>query len=241
MKPDRRRQLLLALCASAVLLPASRSNAAAPRSFERIALHLEVDLVAGQAREPIRSLLDMPAELVLAVESQAALAEVDLVDASDESVLGARFTDTRALGVFETELEFEAETLADLLREIPPGAYRVVGTAADGARFQGAVEFAPELPGPFRLLSPPPGAQLGLEDVVFEWTPARGAAAYTLEIEDEDLGMTYETRLSPAQTFFQVPAAILTAGRSYDISLTVSGDTDDELELETRIQTAPGG
>jgi hypothetical protein len=231
-----------------VLWPAGRGLGAErlPLTFEQIGLHLEVDLpstqlVPGHAREPLRSLLDLPAELVLVVESQVALTQVDLLDASDESVLGARFTDTRALGVFEAELEFEAATLADVLREIPPGAYRVVGTAADGARFQGAVEFAPQLPGPFRMLSPAPGAQLGLEDVVLEWTPSRGAAEYTVEIEDEELGMTYVTRLPAVQTLFQVPASILAAGRHYDISLTVSGDTDDELELETGFQTAAGG
>jgi hypothetical protein len=78
-------------------------------------------------------------------------------------------------------------------------------------------------------------------DVTLAWTPARGAARYTLEVEQEELGFALEVSLPAWQTSFTVPAAMLQSGLPYEYSLAVQGDTDNELELEGGFVTAGGG
>jgi hypothetical protein len=146
---------------------------------------------------------------------------------------------TGSAGLTEISVECAGPTLAELLREFPPGAYQILGTALDGSLHLGTATLTSQFPGLFGLVSPAPGATLATEAVFVSWSPSPGARDYELEIEQESIGMSFSIRLSPDQIAFHVPPEILEHGQTYDISLTVRGDTDNELEVETSFSTAP--
>ena len=238
-----KNQVLEALCASVLLsvpwngTPETASPPRGPGSttFEELKMHLEVDLptrsTALHGRGAL-SLLDLPAELVLEARSPYALARVDLVDDAGETVLSLDYAKRAALGVSELALETEGVDLRSVLRAFPPGSYSVIATTMDALSIEGTVELSARFPAPFSVLSPSPGELVPARDLTIAWTPSAGALRYVLEIEQDELGFTFETRLPPWTTHFTVPIQVLQRGETYDYSLVVQGDTDNELELE---------
>jgi hypothetical protein len=235
--------VLEALCAGMLLsVPwsgmagtASPPRGQASATFEELRMHLEVDLpprsTAPHGGGAV-SLLELPAELVLEASSPYRLATVDLVDAAGDTVLTLDYAERSALGVSELALETEGVALRSVLRAFPPGRYAVIATTMDGLSVEGTVELSGRFPAPFSVLSPSPGGPVPAGDVTIAWTPSAGAVRYVLEIEQDELGFSFETRLPPWTTQFTVPIQVLQRGETYDYSLVVQGDTDNELELE---------
>lgn len=214
-------------------------DAAKPVAFEELSLHLEVDLPAAHSHSVLpRSLLELPAEVVLEASALQGLARLRLVDREERTVLQLDCSQAMALGVSDLSLETEGVTLGAILREYRLGRYHVEGTTIDGRRVEGTLELSDRFPGLFRVLSPLPGEAPAAGDVTIAWTPARGAARYVLEVEQDELGIVFETRLAPGQTSFIVPAQLLVPGEIYEYSLLVQGDTDNELEIEGSFRTA---
>jgi hypothetical protein len=232
-------------CLCAALGSAAKNSATHARAlaFEELTLHLEVDLPGqgglGAAGMQAQSLLDLPAELALEASAEQSLARIEISDGAGSRVLTLQGQRTGSAGLTEVSVECEAPTLAELLREFPPGTYRVLGTALDGSLLLGTAALTTQFPGLFSLVSPVPGSTLATEAVFVSWTPSAGARDYELEIEQEAIGMSFSIRLPPEQIAFHVPPEILEHAQNYDISLTVRGDTDNELEIETSFSTAP--
>ena len=237
---------LLAVClGGAVRATAQLPSLATPRvhGFEELSLHVEVDLpwlqgAQHQGKYSGLTLADLPAELVLELQTDVGLTRLDLLDARGLERMALECQPASALGLSEVALECKGSTLAEVLREFAPGVYQVRGTTADGSKVEGSVVLAAQFPGLFHVLAPLAGAPVPIDEVVIAWTPSRGASVYTLEIEQADSAMSFTTRLPPGQTSFHVPAQILERGQNYDISLTVRGDTDNEFELEAAFVTA---
>lgn len=211
--------------------------------FDDLRMHLEVDLPARRgpdADRPAlpRSLLELPAEVVLEASSNSGLASIRLMDSAKRTILRFDCADAMPLGVSELILETEGVTLGEVLRQYYPGDYRLEGTTIDGGRIEGTVKLSDRFPGFFTVLSPLPGGAPSPGDVTISWTPSRGAARYVLEVEQDELGFVFETRLPPWQTSFTIPAQVLQPGESYEYSLVVQGDTDNELEVEGGFVTA---
>lgn len=212
-------------------------------AFKDLRMHLEVDLPSRMSLDRNRpalprSFLDLPAEVVLEASSHKGFAQIRLIDSAKRTVLHLDGSDTMALGVSELALETEGVTLGEVLREYRPGEYRVEATTIDGVPIAGTVELGGGFPGFFSVLSPFPGEVISSGDVTISWTPSRGAARYVLEIEQDELGFVFETRLPPWQTSFTIPVQVLQPGETYEYSLVVQGDTDNELEIEGGFVTA---
>jgi hypothetical protein len=221
----------------------SSARRASPVQFEELGLHLEVDLPTFEGWERFaasRSLLDLPAELVLEAKSAARVVQIRIMDAARDTRMRVDCPRESALGVSELTLETGGVTLGEMLQDFAPGEYLVEALTADGQRIQGTVELSSLFPGPFLVLSPLPGEAVAAGDVTISWTPSARASAYVLEIEQEELGFTYETKLAAWDTSCTIPEQILRPGECYEYSLVVEGDTDNELELEGSFVTGRG-
>ncbi|MFN0007076.1 MAG: hypothetical protein ACKVXR_04140 [Planctomycetota bacterium] len=222
----------------AVILSAPRDPSSLPSrtlAFDEVTMHLEVDLPY-----PVRSLIDMPTEVVLEVASPFALAHLRVVSPHGRVVFELERPDAVSTGLAEISLECEGNSLRDVLREFPPGEYRVQATTLKGLPVEGIARLSNRFPGLFAAVAPIDGEVVPEGDVTIEWTSSRGAARYVLEVEQEESGFTLEVALIPGETRFTVPAQLLRPGVTYEYSLAVQGDTDNELEVEGRFATASG-
>ena len=208
-----------------------------PTAFEELKMHIEVDLPSpALAGFP----LDFPAEVVLEASSEHRFAAIQVMDHAGRPVLALDCPSSRTLGISELALDCKDVTLRDALREYPPGNYLVQATTVDGASIEGTAKLERGFPGFFAVVSPLPQQVVRSENVTISWTPSRGASRYELEIEQDEIGFVYKVRLPPWQTSFELPARTLEPGTTYEFSLTVQGDTDNELEVEGSFVTARG-
>lgn len=222
--------------------PTSGNAGAQAAVFETLRMHLEVDLPsrwAGAEQAPALpgGLMALPAEVVLETEAAAGLARLRVKNLAGEVLVRLDCPTGAALGVSELALEWEGDTLAEALDTFPPGDYVVEAITVDGRALEGRVRLQSGFPGLFAVVSPLPGEIVPADGATLAWTLPRGAAGYTLEIEQPELGFALEVGLAPWQTSFTVPAELLEPGRTYEYSLAVQGDTDNELELEGAFAT----
>jgi hypothetical protein len=236
----------LLFLAGGALARLARVPEAPVAAFEELSMHLEVDLPSPFGGAPGHAaagapLIGLPAEVVLEAALPEGCVELCVLDGAGKSLVRLACPDRGALGVSEVALECEGATLADALRAMPPGDYRVEALTVNGGRVEGRVTLHDGFPGLFAVVSPLPGEVVSAKEVTLTWTPARGAARYTLEVEQAELGFELETSLPPWQQSFTLPSALLEPGRTYEYSLAVRGDTDNELEIEGTFVTAAGG
>jgi hypothetical protein len=214
-------------------------------AFEALRMRLEVDLPSPRGSHQARlaladSALGFPAEVVLEAKSQSGFARLRLMDSAGNAVLALDGRDGRALGVSELALECAGITLADALSAYPPGEYVVEATTVDGVPIEGSVTLSGEFPGIFAVVSPLLGEVVPADGVTIAWTPSLDAVGYVLEIEHDAFGFSFEMALPAWQTSFTLPPQLLRPGETYEYSLAVEGDTDNEFEVEGSFVTARG-
>ncbi len=205
-------------------------------AFEDLRMHIEVDLPSQAAGSG--SPLDLRAEVVFEASSQVRLASLRVLDSSRKPRFSFESPNASTLGVSEVALEYEG-SLRDVRREYPAGEYIVEATTLDGELVGGTVSLSHAFPGRFLVLSPQPADLVDAADATIAWTPAPGAKSYTLEIEHDASGFQLEIVLPPWQTHFTAGGPMLRPGETYEYSLAVQGDTDNELEYEGSFTTAP--
>lgn len=235
--------VLLACWSGAALLP--RSEQPLRMQFKELRMHLEVDLPARWSAGPLgsdkaRSLLDLPAEVVLEVAAPQGTDRVHVSDPLGRPVLRLDVPYRTTPGISEIALESEGATLAEVLRAFPPGEYTVEASTLLGPRIGGTTHLSSAFPGLFDVLAPLPGEVLPSDDVRICWTPSRAAARYVLEIEQKALDFSLQVSLPATQTDFTIPVGLLQSGVDYEYSLAVQGDNDNEIEIEGGFVTEGG-
>jgi hypothetical protein len=185
-------------------------------------LHLEVDLP------------DLATELVLESESEEPLAQLSMHDVAGVQLFDLDPATFGGIGVSELAVEATGIPLAQALATYPEGRYLVQGRTLSGALVQALVPLSHRFPGPFQIL---PVEQAGpAAPVTISWTPSLGAKRYLLEVENDELGESFEFALGAHRTSVTLPPGLLVQGQTYEVSLVSEGDTDNELEIETGFQ-----
>lgn len=209
-------------------------------AFEELKMRIEVDLPSAMSGHDPRwtgSPLDLRAEVVFEARSSARIATIRVLDASRRPLLSFDGASPKGIGLSEIALEFEG-SLRDVRREYPAGEYVVEATTVDGDFIEGRTQLSHGFPGRFVVTSPLQDEPVESDDVTIGWTPSQRAASYTFEVEHDASGFSMEITLPPWQTHFALPGAMLRPGETYEYSLAVRGDTDNELEHEGRFTTA---
>jgi hypothetical protein len=233
----------LALFAGALGASLVASSLPEPRAeLGEVRLRLEVDLPPawspdGRSVRPF-GLEELTAEISLEVEADEALGSLRVLRPSGDVLLELATPPAPRLGAHEIEFGSQEANLAHLLREYPAGPYIVEGQTSSGRRVSASVNLSHGFPGLFTVLAPRPDEVVPLSQATVTWSQSAGAARYVLEVEQEQLGFSLEVVLPPWTTSFTVPEALLEPGVSYEYSLAVQGDTDNELEIEGNFHTA---
>jgi hypothetical protein len=187
--------------------------------LSELTLHLEVDLPG------------LATELVLEGESEVPLAELLMVDTAGGQLFALDPATFAGIGASEISLEADAIPIAQALSVYPEGRYLLQGRTLGGAPVQAAVLLSHRFPGPFHVL---PVEQTGpAGTVTISWTASPGAVRYQLEVENDELGESFEFVLGAHRTSVSLPADLFVQGATYEVSLVSRGDTDNELEIET--------
>ncbi len=188
--------------------------------FEKLSMHIEVDLPGGTA------------ELEFEAETEADLTHLALFDRSGMPLVAVDINKRSGLELNAIALGADGGSVGELLNTYPAGPYFVRGTTSHGLQVWGTVMLSPDLPARFHVVEPPDRGVLRRHAATLSWHPSAGAAQYTLEIEKDSGEHCLEVVLPTSCVSFTIPSEVLAAGSSYDYSLVARGDTDNEIEVE---------
>jgi len=207
---------------------------AGPGDFEDLRLYIEVDLPSVPLGTRTIDFSSLAAELSFEARAPVALRELCILEPNGAEAMRL-LQPNKTVSTREMSMELEGGSLSTLKAEYPEGWYRVEALTVKGELVTGSVRLEHKLPGPFAVLGPDPGVDVPFgENVTVAWTPSAGATRYLLEVENDLAEFSINLALPPSQTRFTLPGSLLVSSGEYDISLTVEGDTDNQLEFESR-------
>jgi len=76
------------------------------------------------------------------------------------------------------------------------------------------------------------------DEAVIEWSPVAGAAAYRIEIEQDDLGVNLTVTLTPDVSSFAIPVGFLRTGLEYEIGVATVSATGNVAGAVSSITVA---
>lgn len=154
-------------------------------------------------------------------------------------VIHALSPDPTVMG--QRELLFESpEPPGDaILAAYPEGAYSFKGHTFGGERFVSTAHLSHDMPPQTVILSPQDDAEVAAGALLIQWSAVPGAAQILLELENEsaDPEQVLTFNLPPDATSFEVPAALMTPGASYQLSIGTVGENGNRVFVEVGFQT----
>ena len=107
----------------------------------------------------------------------------------------------------------------------------------DGDRLEGTATLTHALlPAPF--FTPADGAEVDPNNVIVEWEAVAGAAAYSVEIEQDDLEVNVTAELNSDTLSFAVPAGFLVPGVKYEVGVATVTDDGNVAVAESAFTTS---
>lgn len=162
------------------------------------------------------------------------------VGSPDRRIVVATFSLDRSVRG-QRELLFESPEPPGeaILAAYPEGRYRFDGVTHSGERFAGTASLSHELPPATVILSPADGASIPPGALLIQWSPVPGAAQILLELENEsaDPEQVLTFNLPADATSFEVPAALMTAGASYQLSIGTVAGNGNRVFVEVGFET----
>lgn len=141
----------------------------------------------------------------------------------------------------QRELAFESPEPPGeaILAAYPEGVYRFYGETHRRERFAGKARLSHELPPAAVILSPQEGASVATGPLLIQWSALPGVAQIIVELENEsvDPEQSITFNLPPEATSFEIPAAMLTAGSSYQLGIGSVSDNGNRVFVEVAFET----
>lgn len=219
---------MLALC-SACVVPGQGSGKSERMPFETVGVHLE------------QNVTDEDVEAVFEVSGASeGLVKLVVVSPDGRTVIDFAAPDPSTLGIRSFHLESPEPGDPEALKAAyPEGVYRFTGTDAAGVELEGRSTLHHRLPTAASVIQPVLGVvDLGSGNVEIAWTPVGDAAAYIVEISQDDLDMNLEVRLPASAARFEVPGGMLARGVDYDLSIATVSPEGNVTVFETTFTTA---
>jgi hypothetical protein len=146
--------------------------------------------------------------------------------------------DKRGVGLREFLLESaEPPDLAAVLASFPEGAYDFAARPVGGGCLRGEAELSHALAPATTLLTPEADAVVPLEDLVLSWQAVAEAAAYVVELNNEDTGEEMTFVVLPPTASLTIPAAALAPGAEYQYGVGVRAATGNLTVVELTFTT----
>jgi hypothetical protein len=126
-----------------------------------------------------------------------------------------------------------------ILAAYPEGRYSFDGVTHAGERFAGTARLSHQLPPATVILSPADGASIPSGPLLIQWSAAPGAAQILLELENESAvpEQVLTFNLPADATSFEVPAVLMTAGASYQLSIGTVAGNGNRVFVEVGFET----
>ena len=218
---------LMAAAGATMLLARPAADAAAPLPFERLALRIEVNATDGDAG------------IVFDAASSRPLRQLQLEDPRGHVLFRSQADDPQGIGITDLFWEALEVLLEDALEAYPEGQYRASGRTMDGALVRGVAALSHRVLAAPRILSPAPGAQVGVNELVLSWEPDPRARGYQLQLEELASERATTLDLPPDSTSFAVPAALLAAHRDYKLSVGALAENGNVTVTEVEFRAVP--
>jgi hypothetical protein len=168
------------------------------------------------------------------------LAKLTVVGPDGRTVIDFRAPDASTLGMRQFEFESpEPPDAAAVKAAYPAGAYSFSAQTVGGKALKGSAALSHELPGVVSFVRPTPEEEgVSADGMRIVWTAVDGVSGYIVEIEQEDLGVSLETRLPATETSFSVPRGFLAPGTEYDLGIATMTKEGNISFVETSFTTA---
>lgn len=136
---------------------------------------------------------------------------------------GAKRIDLRArggrddVGQAEVLLESAEPSVGAVKKAFPEGEYTFMARTVTGQRVAGVVTLSHALlPAPSFS---PQEEEVDPDHVVVSWSPVPGAAAYQVEIEQDEIGANLTVTVGPDVSSLEIPPGFLEPGTEYEIGV----------------------
>lgn len=220
---------LLAFFGSCGLAPADDAGSGRPDPFPVARVHFETNATDGDV------------EVVFKVKGgDEGLAKLSVVAPNGRTVIDFSAPDPATLGI--RQFDFESPEPPDVERlkaAYPEGVYTFSGATAAGQRFHGESKLDHTLPATASFVQPGPDAEgVAVQALQISWTPVTDAAAYIIEIEQDDLDVNVTAKVPGTMNSFSVPEGILAPGTEYELAIGTVSAAGNISFVETGFTTA---
>ena len=208
-------------------LLATPSGAAAqglPVEFEELTMIFELNETDGDA------------EVVIFAQTSEGMEKLTVLGPK-----GAKRIDLRArgarddIGLAEVLIESAEPSIAQVKKAFPEGQYTFMARTVSGQRVEGTVTLSHDLlPAPSFT---PQDEEVDPDHVVVSWSPVPGAAAYQVEVEQDDIGVNLTVTVGPDVTSLEIPSGFLEPDTEYEVGVATIAPTGNVSVAESSFTT----
>ncbi len=216
----------IGLAAAALVVASSLPVTNAPVAAGR-APAIEVGLILEL------NVTDDDAEVVLEIVTEVAIDRLFLLDPSFRPILHLASNDGQRLGLAEVLVESAEPSVAAVLAAYPPGPYAAFVRSTWHEWFLVHVQLSHELPADPVITTPAAGQGVPPNGVVVTWEADPGVESWTVEVEQDDLGLSLNVELPGSVTSFSIPDGFLVGGEEFELGLAAEGGNGNVIVVET--------
>lgn len=143
----------------------------------------------------------------------------------------------RELGLTELRFESAEPSPAEVLALFAPGRYRFGGISTNGERMFGEGELSHDLPPAPVFTHPLDGASVDAEDLVIEWVPIGGLAAYEVIVANDDSGASMTVELDGKASSMHVPNEFMEEATQYKAEILSIAENGNKTITEVAFAT----
>lgn len=182
---------------------------------------------------------DGDAEIVILIDAEVGLKRVKVLPPnSNRPIIALEAKNFPNLGVKEILVETPEPSLEEVKAVYPPGTYRVRGRKLDGGVLEQDMELSHDLLTAPAITFPAAGADdVSTRGFVIRWNAVPGAAAYEIEVEQEELEIVLKADVQADATSFRVPNGYLLPNSEYTVGVAVIAGNGNKSVSEAVFNT----
>ncbi len=228
------RQIIIVLSANILLgtsslLSAQDKKASSYEHFDKAEIYFEQNTTDGDAEVVIK-----------AKAGKDGMTKLKVITPDGRTIVDFNSPDPTTMGIRQFHLESpEPEDIEAVKKAFPEGIYKFFGTTTDGEEYMDEAALSHALPTPIAIKYPADKSEdIPTKDLEITWEPIENAEVYLIEVEQDDLDIKVEAKLSNSETSFSVPAKFLHPDLEYKIVIGAESVKGNLNFVETSFTTA---
>lgn len=141
------------------------------------------------------------------------------------------------IGLSQIKLETGEPSVEGVKKAYPEGTYKFLARTVSGKRVYGEAKLSHQrLPAP--KFTPQDEKGIDPNNAIVKWKTVKGAVAYEVEIENDDLEISVTAELPGSATQFHIPKGFLTPGTEYEVGVMTFGENGNKSVAQSSFVTA---